>query len=74
MVNNQTAESHTLLQDKYERLQVENIKTENELKLLKIEYYKLQDFKDKNIDKIHNFNAEMHSHDIFRLDQQRKES
>jgi len=41
MVNNQTAESYTLLEDKYERLQDENIKTENELKLLKIEYYKL---------------------------------
>jgi ribosomal protein S4E len=41
MVNNQTAESYTLLRDKHERLQVENIKTENELKLLKVEYRKL---------------------------------
>jgi hypothetical protein len=74
MVNNQTAESHTLLRDRYERLQVESIKTENELKLLKVEYRKLVDFKDNNIDKIHTFNAEVNSHDIFRLDQHRKES
>ena len=68
LLNNEATNNHALLEDKYERLLDDSIKTENELKILKLDHKKLEDFKERNFDKVRNYDAEHNRHDLYRLD------